>query len=46
MASKARIKDSREDRVFYLIVNVLMALVLIIVLYPLIYIISSSFSSA
>ena len=44
MASKARIKDSREDRVFYLIVNVLMALVLIIVLYPLIYVVSSSFS--
>ena len=44
MASKARIKDSREDRAFYLIVNVLMALVLIIVLYPLIYVVSSSFS--
>ena len=44
MAKTGRIKDSREDRAFYLIVNLLMALILIVVLYPLIYVVSSSFS--
>ena len=44
MAKAGRIKDSREDRAFYLIVNLLMALILIVVLYPLIYVVSSSFS--
>lgn len=44
MAKAVKIKDSREDRAFYLIVNILMALILVVVLYPLIYVVSSSFS--
>ena len=46
MAKKTKIRDSAEDRVFYAIVNVLMAAVLIVVLYPLIYVVSSSISKA
>ncbi len=39
-----RIKHSKEDRVFYIIVYTLLTFGFIVVLYPLIYIISSSFS--
>ena len=39
-----KIRHSKEDRLFYLIVYFLLSLAFIIVLYPLIYIISSSFS--
>ncbi len=46
MAKGTKIKDSAGDRAFYAIVNVIMALVLISVLYPLIYVVSSSFSEA
>lgn len=41
-----RIRHAREDRVFYLINGVLMTVLFIIVIYPLIYIVSSSFSDA
>ena len=46
MAKKTKIRDSAEDRVFYAVVNVIMAAVLIVVLYPLIYVVSSSISKA
>ncbi|NLB91652.1 MAG: carbohydrate ABC transporter permease [Clostridiales bacterium] len=43
---KASIKFSTKgDRLFYQIVNIIAGLVLIVILYPLIYIVSSSFSS-
>lgn len=42
---QSRMRDSRRDRTFYMIVNVILALLSIITLYPLIYILSSSFSS-
>lgn len=38
-------RSSRGDRLFYLLVNILMAAILLVVLYPLIYVVSSSFSS-
>ena len=44
--SKNEIGLSRGDRTFNTLVNVLMSLILLIVLYPLIYVVSSSFSSA
>ncbi|HBG76757.1 MAG TPA: sugar ABC transporter permease, partial [Clostridiales bacterium] len=36
---------SKGDRTYYTIVNVIMLLLLVIVAYPLVYIISASFSS-
>lgn len=42
---RSAIKDSREDKVLYTTVNIVLALFVIIVAYPLIYILSSSFSS-
>ncbi|MDR6551687.1 carbohydrate ABC transporter permease [Paenibacillus qinlingensis] len=42
---KARVKDSLGDKMFLIAVYVLLSLLLIVVLYPLIYVISSSFSS-
>lgn len=42
---KARVKDSLGDKIFLIAVYVLLSLLLIVVLYPLIYVISSSFSS-
>lgn len=44
MATKT-IKLSRNDRLFLLMVNTLLGLALVVVIYPLIYIVSSSFSS-
>lgn len=41
-----KISSSREDTVYYAVVHIILALLLIVVLYPLIYIVSSSFSSA
>ena len=38
------VKLSRSDRIYYTVVNVITTLILIIVLYPLIFVISSSFS--
>ena len=43
---KNHIKSSASDRVFYGIIYTIIGLMLIIVLYPLIYIVSASFSSA
>ena len=42
---KKKIKLSRDDRIFYIIVYTLVAFLCLTVAYPLIYIISSSFSS-
>ncbi|NOU67861.1 ABC transporter permease subunit [Paenibacillus sp. LMG 31461] len=42
---KAKVKDSLGDKIFLIAVYVLLSLLLIVVLYPLIYVISSSFSS-
>ena len=43
--AKKKIKLSREDKIMYTIVYIIMALFMIIVLYPLIFVLSSSFSS-
>ncbi len=43
--NKNKISYSREDRVFNVIVNIIIAVLLIIIAYPLIFVISSSFSS-
>jgi putative aldouronate transport system permease protein len=42
---KAKVKDSLGDKIFLIAVYALLSLLLIVVLYPLIYVISSSFSS-
>lgn len=42
---QARVKDSLGDKIFLITVYILLSLLLIVVLYPLIYVISSSFSS-
>ncbi|OAS22052.1 carbohydrate ABC transporter permease [Paenibacillus oryzisoli] len=42
---KAKVKDSLGDKIFLIAVYVLLSLLLVVVLYPLIYVISSSFSS-
>lgn len=45
MVSTNAIRDSRGDRIFTIIIHVLLILVLIVMLYPLIYVISASFSN-
>ena len=40
-----RIKDSREDRIFRIIVLVIVSFLFLVVLYPLVYVTSASFSS-
>lgn len=40
-----RVKLSADDRIFYIVVNIIMAIVFVIVLWPLVFIVSSSFSS-
>jgi putative aldouronate transport system permease protein len=45
MKAKATIKDTVGDRIFLIAIYVVLSILLVIVLYPLIYIISSSFSS-
>ncbi|MCI8624590.1 MAG: carbohydrate ABC transporter permease [Provencibacterium sp.] len=45
-ANPNAIKTSRFDKGFYFVVNLLLFLVLLITLYPIIYVVSSSFSSA
>lgn len=40
-----KVKNSTEDRIFYAAVNIIIAVILVIVLWPLIFIVSSSFSS-
>ncbi len=42
---KGRVRAGRGDRVFYWIINVVMFVVLLVVMYPLVYIVSASFSS-
>lgn len=42
---KRKGKMSRDDRIYYIIVHVIMIMILVIIGYPLIYIVSSSFSS-
>ncbi len=42
---KRKIKLSADDKIYYAIIHIFLVLLLIIVLYPLIYIISASFSS-
>lgn len=42
---RKKVQNSTEDRIFYAAVNILIAVVLVIVLWPLIFIVSSSFSS-
>ena len=44
-ASKRKIHLSRGDRTFYFLINTGLTLILLIVLYPLLYVLSSSFSS-
>lgn len=43
---KKRLTECAQDRVFYLNMNIIVSILFLIVLYPLIYIVSSSFSSA
>lgn len=40
-----RIMLSREDSVYYLVIHIILALLLVVIMYPLIYIVSASFSS-
>lgn len=40
-----RISDSKEDRIFNIIIHIIIALLLVIIAYPLIFVVSSSFSS-
>jgi len=40
-----KVKYSLDDRIFYVAINVFLSLILIVILYPLIYVVSSSFSS-
>lgn len=40
-----KVKLSADDRIFYIVVNIIMAIVFVIVLWPLVFIVSSSFSS-
>ncbi len=40
-----KIELSRDDKIFYAVVNVVLTLITIIVLYPLVYVLSASFSS-
>ncbi|MBP3360665.1 MAG: carbohydrate ABC transporter permease [Clostridia bacterium] len=42
---RKKVKNSTEDRIFYAAVNIIIAAVLVVVLWPLIFIVSSSFSS-
>lgn len=46
MESEWKIKESFPDKVFNVIVTALLMFILVIVLYPMIYVVSSSFSSA
>lgn len=46
MVSRKRIKSSAGDRVFYTVINVVLFILLLIVGFPLIFVLSASFSSA
>ena len=41
---KTKVKDPLDDRIFYIVVYVILGLLTLITLYPLIYIVSASFS--
>lgn len=43
--TKSNINYCKEDRIFHLVTTILITIILLVVLYPLIYIVSSSFSS-
>ena len=43
--TSSAIKDSKEDKILYIVVNIVLGLFVLIVAYPLIYVLSSSFSS-
>ena len=45
MKSKIKVRTSAEDKVLYIITNISLTVLLVIVVYPLIYMLSSSFSS-
>jgi multiple sugar transport system permease protein/putative aldouronate transport system permease protein len=42
---KKKIELSRDDKIFYAVVNVVLTIITLIVLYPLVYVLSASFSS-
>ena len=44
-SSAKKIRLSRDDRIFYTVSDILLGLLLIVILYPLIYVVSSSFSA-
>ena len=46
IARRNRVKLSLDDKIYYGVTGIVLVLFLIIVLYPLIYIVSASFSSA
>lgn len=43
--STAKIRNTTDDKLFYLTINIVLGIILIMVAYPLIYIVSASFSS-
>ena len=43
--TRRRIRTSPDDRIFYAVINIVLTLIFLSVLYPIIYIVSSSFSS-
>jgi len=45
LAVGKKVKYSIDDRIYYIVTNLILSLVLIVVLYPLVYVLSSSFSS-
>ena len=45
MKMNKKVKLSTDDRIFYIAVNIIIAIVLVIMLWPLIFIVSSSVSS-
>jgi len=45
VSGKKKIKYSFDDKVYYFVTNVILTLILIVILYPLVYVVSSSFSS-
>jgi len=42
---KNKIRDSFDDKIYYVLVNIILAIIAVIVLYPLIFVVSASFSS-
>ena len=42
---KATVNDSLCDRIFYAVTNIVMGIIALIILYPMVYVVSSSFSS-